>query len=257
MTDFVYDGSFDGFLCAAGLALKMEGPRVVPFEHHAADLFSETVSVRTDDEAANRLRRRIGSLAGADELDTLLLVHSSDAPDRHRLLLSYIRLTLRAGRSVAAEISRSDVLAVRKIRDRVSLEMAKFLGFVRLRRVSGNLYYAPVRPDADIVGLLGPHFAERFPDQALIVHDIRRGTAFWSDRGASGIVDLTGLPDEIAERLSRDCDPQIERLWRTYFTRIANPERRNPRLQRRLMPARYWDLLVERPGSPVDSLRTR
>ncbi len=130
-------------------------------------------------------------------------------------------------------------------------------GMGRQVDVSGNLYYAPVRPDADIVGLLGPHFAERFPDQALIVHDIRRGTAFWSDRGASGIVDLTGLPDEIAERLSRDCDPQIERLWRTYFTRIANPERRNPRLQRRLMPARYWDLLVERPGSPVDSLRTR
>lgn len=194
------------------------------------------MNVPTDDDTAGRMRRRIDSCAGPDELDTLLL--------------SYIRLNLRAGRSVEAEISRPDVLAVRRIRDRVSLEMAKFLGFVRLRRVGGNFYYAPVRPDADIVGLIGPHFAERYPDQALIVHDVRRAIAFWSDRGANGIVDLTGLPDELAARLSTDCDPGIEELWRAYFTRIANPERRNPRLQRKLMPARYWDLLVERPGSP-------
>ncbi len=250
MTDFLYDGSFDGFLCAAGLAVRMGGARVVPSARHVADLFANAVNVRTDDEGAERMSRRIGSCAGTGELDTLLLVHSSAAPDRHRLLLSYIRLTLRTGRSVADEIARSDVLAVRKIRDQVSLEMAKFLGFVRFRRMGGNLYYAPVRPDADIVGLVGPHFAERFPDQALIVHDIGRGTAFWSDRGASGIKDLTGLPDGLATRLSRDCEPGIEELWRAYFTRIANPERRNPRLQRKLMPARYWDLLVERPGSP-------
>jgi probable DNA metabolism protein len=248
MIDFVYDGSFDGFLSAASLALKEQGARVVPFACHAADLFADAVNVPTDDEAAGRMRRRIGSCAGTDELDTLLLVHSSASPDRHRLLLSYIRLTLRAGRSVAAEIIRPDVLAVRKIRDRVSLEMAKLLGFVRFRRAGGNLSYAPVRPDADIVGLIGPHFAERFPDQAVVVHDLERGIAFWADRGASGIVELTGLPAELSDRLSIDCDSDVEQLWRTYFTRIANPERRNPRLQRKLMPARYWDLLVERPG---------
>ena len=251
MTDFLYDGSFDGFLCAADRALVDRGARIVPPGSRAGDLFAETVSVPTDEDAAARVRRRIGSTAGADELDTLLLVHSSAAPDRHRLLLFYIRLTLRAGRSVAAEIARPDVHAVRRIRDRVSLEMAKFLGFVRLRRVGRRLYYAPVKPDADIVGLIGPHFAERFPDQALILHDVSRGIAFCSDRGVCGIIDLAGMPRELAARLSMDCEGDIEELWRMYFTRIANPERSNPRLQRRLMPARYWDTLVEQPVQGV------
>jgi hypothetical protein len=62
---------------------------------------------------------------------------------------------------------------------------------------------------------------------------------------------MRSLPDEIAARLSMDCDPGIETLWRTYFRRIANPERRNPRLQRTLMPARYWDTLVENPAAGV------
>lgn len=58
--------------------------------------------------------------------------------------------------------------------------MAKFLGFVRFRRVGGNLYYAPVHPD-----------------QALIVHDIGPGAAFWSDRGASSCGGRTSLASPI------------------------------------------------------------
>ena len=183
----------------------------------SADLFAEIVQ-RAHRRAEPRRACAGASVAcaGADELDTLLLVHSSAAPDRHRLLLAYIRLTLAAGRSIAAEIARPDVLAVRKIRDRVSLEIARFLGFVRFRRVGGDRYYAPVSPDADIVGFIGPHFAERFPDQALIIHDVNRGVAFWSSRGASGIVDLAGLPPRAAATgCRRTASLGIEELWRS------------------------------------------
>lgn len=38
-----------------GLALKMDGARVIPFGRQTADLFAEIVDVRTDDEAAGRL----------------------------------------------------------------------------------------------------------------------------------------------------------------------------------------------------------
>ena len=61
-------------------------------------------------------------------------------------------------------------------------------------------------------------------------------------------MDFTDLPADLGARLATDCEPGIERLWRAYFERITNPERRNPRLQRKLMPARYWGLLIERPG---------
>ncbi|OHD74030.1 MAG: hypothetical protein A2177_14630 [Spirochaetes bacterium RBG_13_68_11] len=65
---------------------------------------------------------------------------------------------------------------------------------------------------------------------------------------ACGIADLAGLPPELRGPLSKDCDPSAEDLWRRYFAAIANPERRNPRLQRKLMPVRYREFMVERPG---------
>jgi probable DNA metabolism protein len=257
VTDFVYDGSFDGFLCAARRAREATDARIVPFDSRTADLFAGEVHVPTVDAEAREVRRRVIACAGADELQTMMLVHVSAAPGRHRLLLSYLRDTLEAGRSIAADVAQPQVLAVRKIRDRVSLEIARFLGFVRFRRVAGDCFYAPVNPDADIVGLIGPHFAERFPDAALIIHDVIRGVAFWSSHETSGIADLAGLPLEVRDRLSTDCEPGAEELWRKYFTAIANPERRNPRLQRKLMPVRYREFMVERPARPSSSLNKR
>lgn len=251
MTDFVYDGSFDGFLCAALRAAGAPDARIVPFESRAADLFAREEHVPTADAEARGMRRRVVACAGVDELEAMALVHASASSDRHRLLFAYLRDTLRAGRSIAADAARPQVLAVRKLRDRVSLEIDRFLGFTRFRRVAGDRWYAPVNPDADIVGFIGPHFAHRFPDEALVVHDVNRDVAFWSSRGTCGIADLAGFPAEVRSRLSADCEPGAEELWRTYFAAIANPERKNPRLQRKLMPVRYREFLVERPGGPV------
>jgi len=220
----------------------------VPFELRAADLFTDLVQVPTVDADAREMRRRVVSCAGAGELETLLLVHASAALERHRLLLSYLRDTLEARRSIAADLARPQVLAVRRIRDRVSHEIARWFAFARLRRVAAHCWYGPVNPDADIVGFIGPRFAERFHDEELIIHDVRRGIAFWSSRAESGLADLSDLPAQVRGRLLTDCDPGAEELWRTYFRAIANPERRNPRLQRKLMPLRYREFMTECPG---------
>jgi len=38
----------------------------------------------------------------------------------------------------------------------------------------------------------------------------------------------------------------FQRLWKSYFDALAIPERFNPRLQRRQMPARFWKYLIEK-----------
>ncbi len=251
--DLLFDGSFDGCMSAISLALERPDARLVEAPGREPDLFAPVVHVQTEEARAGALLRRFARLAGEEEVLTLRLVHASDHAERLRLLLAYVRRTLAAGSSVASDLADPGVLEVRRIRDRVSREIDRLLGFLRFRRVGGARYYAPVSPDADIVGFLGPHFAARFPDQRMIIHDVRRDIAFWFSSPNSGIVDLAGMPAELRRRLAADCEPEVEALWRTYFDRIANPERTNRTLQRKLMPARYWAALVERPGGGVES----
>jgi probable DNA metabolism protein len=249
--DYVFDGSFDGLLTAVSLALGEPEARLVEAADHRPDLFAAVVHVQTDGARAAAVRRRFVALAGRDEIVTLRFVHASEHPQRLRLLLSYVRRTLQAGRAVGSDIEDPDVLAIRRIRDQVDREIARLLGFLRFRQVTRRTYYAPVSPDSNVVGFLGPHFAARFPDQPMIIHDIRRDIAFWvrpGARPACGVADLSGMPRELRSRLGVDCRPEIEELWRVYFVRIANPERLNRPLQRKLLPARYWRTLVEEPA---------
>lgn len=269
MIRYLYDGCFDGFLCAASEAFRavsagarLEDVSVSCVEHRVDDLFSANVSVATDPRRARALAARFAAAAGAEEIETLIVSHASNDPRAAQLLLRYIDLTLAAGAPVIDNVSLPDVRMLRLIRDRVTNEIHKFLGFVRFRRVTDILYYAPVKPDADIVGFIGPHFADRFPDQSFLIHDVRRRIGFWRKREAGpapavagkrefhrwGIVDLRDMPPELHEALSQDREPLVAAMWREYFDSIAIQERRNHRLQARLMPRRYWEQLAEVAG---------
>jgi probable DNA metabolism protein len=250
MTDLLYDGSFDGLLCALEEALGCAGePRIVSARERVPDLFANELPLPTSAAAADRMRERFLAVAGEEELETLLLVHSSPATDRHQLLLAYVRATLGAGAPIGARMGMPLVCAVQKIRGRVCWEIGKLLGFIRFRRVAEALWYAAVSPDANLVGFLGPHFSDRFPDDGFLIHDLSRDIGYLSARGSGRLVDLEDMPREARAALARDREPEVESQWREYFARISVTERRNPRLQEHNMPRRYWRHLVEQPGT--------
>ncbi len=250
MTRFQYDGSFAGFLCAASLALE-KGGVVARRGDDSPDLFSTVVEVVTDDVRASAMESRITAAAGREEIRSLLMVHAADDPEVPVLLLRYVALTLEARAPVLGNLADPVVLRTVRIRDRVAHEINRFMGFVRFRRSARGLYYAPIEPDADIVGFLGPHFMDRFPDQTFLVHDVARDIGFWhevtpgSGCPRHGLVDLSSLPEELRAALAVDADPALEDMWRNYFRDIAIKERKNPRLQARFLPHRYRKHLVE------------
>jgi probable DNA metabolism protein len=252
MTRFIYDGSFDGFLCAAAGAMSAQGDGspeagIAPAGCAQGELFCTDIPVVTDARISGALLRRFAAVAGREEADSLVIAQASADPDAPGLILKYIRRTLERG-PVVDDISRPEVLEVRRIRDRVMLEIHKLMGFVRFRKTGNRLYYASLEPDSNIVGFIGPHFSDRFRDQAFIIHDVKRGIAFWHDArpggGSSGIAEIPPLPPELSAAAAADQDA-VQAMWREYFTRIAVPQRRNPALQAKNMPRRYWKYLTE------------
>ncbi|MDR1043267.1 MAG: TIGR03915 family putative DNA repair protein [Clostridiales Family XIII bacterium] len=106
-----------------------------------------------------------------------------------------------------------------------------------------EILYARVSPDHEALEFLAPHFADRFKNEPFIIHDTRRGRAVFAWRRQWHIADFT---EQDAAMLGDTAREEAYRsLWRNYFDTIAIKERTNPRCQRNLMPARYWENLPE------------
>jgi probable DNA metabolism protein len=136
-------------------------------------------------------------------------------------------------------------------------ELHGLKGLLRFRELRDGVLYAPVAPVANVVQGLAAHFRQRLPRDAWVIHDTGRDLALHWDGERLAQADLDpalcravrthGEPP--SEYLAAH-ETRVQTEWRSFFNRIAIPERRNPRLQQQLMPARYWRYLVETPGTP-------
>jgi probable DNA metabolism protein len=100
----------------------------------------------------------------------------------------------------------------------------------------GSLLGAVIRPTYNVLSLLAPHFARRFPGERFLIADAGRGTGVFFDGAAHEV--------RIDARTLSQHDP-FEELWRAYHKSIAIAERKNPRLQRQFLPQKYWEYLPE------------
>jgi probable DNA metabolism protein len=95
------------------------------------------------------------------------------------------------------------------------------------------------------------HFKKRFADQEWIIFDIKRGYGLYYDlRKVNEVTfDKSVLDAFTTGSLSDDKTSENEvffkDLWKTYFQHLAIKERFNPKLQKQMMPVRFWKYITE------------
>ena len=154
---------------------------------------------------------------------------------------------------------------------RVSKEIHLLEGFARFSPLSNGRYVARLEPVHNVLPALAPFFLGRFGDTPFALVDLGRAYALGSapmPRAADGLPTATAeaggtggangctaagaieaaMGDALAALEPDQDDAEDIALWRSYFRVVENQSRRNPVLQRRLMPARYWRQLTELGG---------
>lgn len=246
MACYRYDGSFEGFVCALSRALA-DRVEHVQFQADAteqqAGLFQDQmVNVATERSYAVAFRERFVARVSEEAFARLRQAFHSQQPGVELLLWEYLRLGFKEGARICSLLADKRVNSVERLARHVSREMHRYLGFVRFRELEQGFLYAAIEPEADILCYLAPHFVQRVSDRPWMIHDLRRSQA--------ALYDLTGwrLMSNIELARNPDYSPteeEFSRLWRSYFQRLAIEERRNPGLQRRLVPLRTRAHLVE------------
>jgi probable DNA metabolism protein len=237
------------------------------------DMLIASHMVSTDPEKAGRVETAIRDKLSPYVLARVYRVFRTSTEGKEMLLLNYIRFSFKHGYAASFLRTHPLVLPVAKAEEKIGNEVHRLCGLIRFSAVSvrnGAAPAAPARapapcadsvraapaaprareilsarvaPDHEVLEFLAPHFSDRFKSEPFIIHDTKRGRALISFNRRWHITDFSG--EDAA--LFGDTSGEIayKKLWRRYFDIIAIKERRNPRCQRNLMPARYWDNLPE------------
>jgi len=201
------------------------------------------VHISTDFDKSQRVYNSIIHKISQDALDNIYHVFLADKDkENSTIIYEYLKLGWKVGKNVDLYLSDDRVLRVHQIRQRVGLEVHRMMGFLRFSLLEGNIYYAPIEPDNNILPLLAPHFAERMADQNWLIHDKSRELAALYNCREWMLVDanpgrIPGI--DTNEKFYRD-------LWKEFYNAVTIGERYNLDLHKRLLPVRYWRHLTEK-----------
>ncbi|MGE4282884.1 MAG: TIGR03915 family putative DNA repair protein [Clostridia bacterium] len=244
MISYIYDNTFEGLLTAIYEAYyrRQVPEEIVPEEGFQEKLFCQNIYIETDEQKADKVYQSIKKKISPQALQHVFYVFLSEMDGAETWIYQYLKFGWEVGRKIDFYEVDDRVLRIHKISRKVGGECHRLLGLVRFRLLSGEIYYAPIEPDNNIVALLAPHFTKRFAAQNWILHDVKRGIAAVYNKEEWIITELN-----IDQTLKlEEKELFYQQLWKQYFHSIAIEDRVNPRLQKRCMPMRYWKYLIEK-----------
>nr|WP_315024882.1 TIGR03915 family putative DNA repair protein [uncultured Aminipila sp.] len=242
MVDYLYDGSFEGFLtCIYYHYYEEKAAGIFTSENYQPNILNSFIEVKPEAKKATKVYDAIEKKISPYDLQRIYRVFLSTVDNREMLLLNYIRLGFKTGSKISLLHGNPYVSPIEKSERKVTNEVHRLLGLLRFSVLEGEVLYAVLEPDHDVLEFLADHFTDRYKNEPFIIHDKKRNKALVSQGGEWFITDFTesNLP-----RLSKN-EKEYRALWKKYFETIAIKERTNPRCQKNFMPVRYWKHLTE------------
>ncbi len=242
MIDYIYDGTFDGMLtCIYHHYYTEKAAGIFTEDRYQPSFLQGSRTVETRTELADRVYRAIRSKISDYDLRCVYRAWLSCDPEKEMKILRYVVSGFRAGHRISSLHGREEVFALQCILKKISQESERMLQFVRFSVLEGGVMYAEVEPDNDVIELAARHFADRFRNEAFIIHDVGRDKAIIS-RGGKWVISSFTPQDRPA--LAKE-EMDYRRLWKRYFEHIAIMERKNTRCQNHFIPDRYRKHLTE------------
>jgi probable DNA metabolism protein len=251
MINYIYDGSFEGLLSAIYEAYYSDKKpdKIVPARDFIDNFLYTNIFIETDYEKYRKVYVSIQSKISDLALEHIYYAFLSETEDSSTFIYEYLRFGFKIGKAIDFHLTDQRVLNIHKAASKVTSENHRLLGLIRFKKIKGDVYYASIEPDHNVLSLLAPHFKDRLSDQRWIIHDLKRNlAAVYNKRNwiIEHLYSKTSKPFNAS--LIREVDMDFEDLWKLYFKHISIESKKNIKLQKQHMPKRYWYQLTEKKG---------
>ena len=246
---FVYDGSYQGLLTALYTAFKRKiiPVKIIKAADFKEDLFYKKTIIESSEAKADLITKKIRENISANSLKNVFAAYLSELEAIEDHIFRYLFLGFKEGEKIDEFLSTTAVIKVQEAAKKVRRESHRFKGLLRFQKTQGNKYYGAIEPDHDILILLLPHFKARFSIQDWLIHDKKREKAVIYSAAAKEWL-LIELEAEFEPQFAAD-EAEVQDLWQSFFAALSIENRYNPKLQSQFMPKKYWEYLIEEPGS--------
>ncbi len=242
---YLYDGSYYGMLsCVYEHYYTMKANEIYAVQLFEGSLIDESKFIVTDEVKAEKVELAIKNKFSSNGYMDMYRSFLSDEPNKDNYILQYLMAGFKMGAKIDRMYSEPYVIRIRELSRRVGFESHRFLGLLRFVERKPYLY-ARFEPDSDILTLIGDHFADRYKNERIVIHDLKRHKALVAYGGEWLLYDVDnqellpeGSEDDELETLLRD-------LWKGYFDHIGIEGRKNLKLQQAFVPLKYRKHVVE------------
>lgn len=242
---YVYDGSFEGLLCAVHRAYyKREQPdEIACYKNLQKDMFSDYKQIETDNKKAKDVYNSISKKISKKAERMVYNIYLSDEKDKEEIIYNYLKIGYKTGAAIENYFANSYVMRAVKINQSVVREVNHMCGFVRFSSAKNGILFSKINPTHNILELLCRYFADRLKNFSWIIYDENRKLAAIYDTKRWEIFEAD-FKDE-AGVVKKDV---YSDLWIKFYDTVAIKERRNEKLRTHNMAKKYHKNILEMSG---------
>lgn len=238
------DGVFTAIYDAWAAHIPREQLKIRVEAMHSFEFFSDYVYVQTDYEKAVKVARSVSRKICREAYDMIYKASLSYEEDKIDAIYRFLKLGFQFGAEVIHMHGREEVCRIFELQRNVGNESHSFREFLRFHDSEYGILIAKIRPKNQVLPMMTPHFADRFPEEHFVIIDEVHEMAAFHERRKAWF--LSPINEDAMERIwSTREDDSYTKLWKTFFRTISIKERENYNCQRNMCALRFRDYMLE------------
>ena len=208
-------------------------------EGYQPELFMDCQYVKTDAEKADKVLRTLNRKMYREDFEALYRAILSKDSQKADSIYKMIVLALHTEKKLIHALENPTVFSVFEMARKTEREAAHYLEFLRFRELENGILFSVIAPQAQVLPLIGVHFADRFPMENFAVFDKTHQAMLIHEAGKEWLIrEDIEVFDETKLKLS-ESEKEMSQGWQIFFDTIAIKERKNEKLQQQLLPLKY------------------